>query len=85
MASSKGTNHEALAGLSFAPDGPVADRREGVHDRLRNLGLAPTPISIGGLGVALTDRCNMACAYCYRQFASFGFTRFVNDTGFSAG
>ncbi|GGX36593.1 radical SAM protein [Streptomyces noursei] len=57
--------HEALAGLGFTPDGPVADRREAVRDRLRLLGLDAVPLRISGLRVVLTDRCNMACTYCF--------------------
>ncbi|MGW0542319.1 radical SAM protein [Streptomyces griseoincarnatus] len=57
--------HEALAGLGFTSDGPVADRREALRDRLRLLGLDATPKRISGLRVVLTDRCNMACTYCF--------------------
>ncbi|MGW5200763.1 radical SAM protein [Streptomyces spiralis] len=57
--------HEALAGLGFTPDGPAADRREALHDRLRVLGLDRAPGRISGLRVVLTDRCNMACTYCF--------------------
>ncbi|MGW1277894.1 radical SAM protein [Streptomyces tsukubensis] len=57
--------HEALAGLGFTPGGPAADRREALHDRLRLLGLDRAPSRISGLRVVLTDRCNMACTYCF--------------------
>ncbi|WP_055550342.1 radical SAM protein [Streptomyces sp. NBRC 110028] len=57
--------HEALAGLGFTSDGPVADRREALRNRLRLLGLDATPDRISGLRVVLTDRCNMACTYCF--------------------
>ncbi|WP_434592012.1 hypothetical protein [Streptomyces sp. A5-4] len=57
--------HEALAGLGFTPDGPPADRREALHDRLRLLGLDASPRSISGLRVVVTDRCNMSCTYCF--------------------
>ncbi|SEQ03225.1 radical SAM protein [Streptomyces radiopugnans] len=57
--------HEALAGLGFTPGGPAADRREALHDRLRHLGLDAVPRRISGLRVVLTDRCNMACTYCF--------------------
>ncbi|MFJ2777373.1 radical SAM protein [Kitasatospora sp. NPDC087315] len=57
--------HEALAGLGFTPGGPVADRREALRDRLRLLGLDASPCRISGLRVVLTDRCNMACTYCF--------------------
>ncbi|MFH8292583.1 radical SAM protein [Streptomyces sp. NPDC018059] len=57
--------HEALAGLGFTPDGPSADRREALHHRLRLLGLDAAPRRISGLRVVLTDRCNMACTYCF--------------------
>ncbi|OQR64728.1 heme biosynthesis (NirJ-2) family protein [Streptomyces maremycinicus] len=59
------TTHEALAGLGFTPGGPVADRREALRDRLRFLGLDASPSRISGLRVVLTDRCNMACTYCF--------------------
>ncbi|WP_336924218.1 radical SAM protein [Streptomyces sp. JWR5-1] len=57
--------HQALAGLGFTPGGPAADRREALHDRLRHLGLDAVPRRISGLRVVLTDRCNMACTYCF--------------------
>jgi sulfatase maturation enzyme AslB (radical SAM superfamily) len=57
--------HEALEGLGFTPGGPVADRREALRDRLRFLGLDAGPSRISGLRVVLTDRCNMACTYCF--------------------
>ncbi len=57
--------HEALAGLGFTPGGPVADRREALRDRLRFVGLDASPSRISGLRVVLTDRCNMACTYCF--------------------
>ncbi|MFJ2303291.1 radical SAM protein [Streptomyces sp. NPDC087787] len=57
--------HEALAGLGFTPEGPMADRREALRDRLRLLGLDAAPCRISGLRVVLTDRCNMACTYCF--------------------
>ncbi|GGO42452.1 radical SAM protein [Streptomyces lasiicapitis] len=57
--------HEALEGLGFTPGGPAADRREALRDRLRLLGLDPTPCRISGLRVVLTDRCNMDCTYCF--------------------
>ncbi|WP_372407540.1 radical SAM protein [Streptomyces luteireticuli] len=57
--------HKALEELGFVPDGPVADRREALHNRLVALDLDPTPRRISGLRVALTDRCNMACTYCF--------------------
>ncbi|MCY9786971.1 radical SAM protein [Nocardiopsis sp. EMB25] len=57
--------HDALAGLGFTPDGPPTDRREALRTRLHDLGLAPTPSRISGLRVVLTDRCNMACTYCF--------------------
>lgn len=57
--------HDALAELGFTPDGPSPDRREALRHRLRGLGLDPTPNRISGLRVVLTDRCNMACTYCF--------------------
>ncbi|MGW5674039.1 radical SAM protein [Streptomyces sp. NPDC003860] len=57
--------HEALAGLGFTPDGPTADRREALRHRLRHLDLDAAPRRISGLRVVLTDRCNMACTYCF--------------------
>ncbi len=57
--------HEALAGLGFTQDGPAADRREALQHRLNALGFDPAPQRISGLRVVLTDRCNMACTYCF--------------------
>ncbi|MGV9272330.1 radical SAM protein [Streptomyces griseosporeus] len=57
--------HDALAGLGFTPDGPVVDRREALRERLRLLDLDAAPSRISGLRVVLTDRCNMACTYCF--------------------
>lgn len=57
--------HEALAGLGFTPDGHTVDRRAALRERLRHLGLDATPRRISGLRVVLTDRCNMACTYCF--------------------
>jgi uncharacterized protein len=57
--------HTALAELGFIPDGPGTDRREALRDRLHTLGLDPTPHRISGLRIVITDRCNMACTYCF--------------------
>ncbi|MET9218666.1 radical SAM protein [Streptomyces sp. NPDC003300] len=57
--------HAALAGLGFTHDAPAVDRREALHDRLHTLGVSPTPRRVSGLRVVLTDRCNMACTYCF--------------------
>ncbi|MGI5401930.1 radical SAM protein [Streptomyces sp. CA-135486] len=57
--------HDALTELGFTPDNPPVDRREALHHRLRDLDLDPTPSRISGLRVVLTDRCNMACSYCF--------------------
>ncbi|MCX5431575.1 radical SAM protein [Streptomyces sp. NBC_00257] len=57
--------HHALAGLGFTPGGPVADRREALRDRLHDLDLDTAPTHVSGLRIVLTDRCNMACTYCF--------------------
>ncbi|WP_328311602.1 radical SAM protein [Streptomyces sp. NBC_00442] len=57
--------HEALAGLGFTPDDSSVDRREALNHRLHHLGLDAAPRRISGLRVVLTDRCNMACTYCF--------------------
>ncbi|MBT2492082.1 radical SAM protein [Streptomyces sp. ISL-96] len=57
--------HAALAELGFTPNGPITDPREGLHHRLKELGLDPNPVRISGLRVVLTDACNMKCDYCF--------------------
>jgi uncharacterized protein len=65
LAISPTATHTALAELGFASDGPATDRREALHNRLRTLNLDPTPHRISGLRIVLTNRCNMACTYCF--------------------
>ncbi|MFJ8956502.1 radical SAM protein [Streptomyces sp. NPDC102381] len=57
--------HTALFELGFTPGAPQVDPRDALRTRLRNLGLDATPVRISGLRVVLTDRCNMACSYCF--------------------
>jgi sulfatase maturation enzyme AslB (radical SAM superfamily) len=57
--------HDALSELGFTPDGPRADRRQALRNRLTDLELDPASLRISGLRIVLTDRCNMACTYCF--------------------
>ncbi len=57
--------HQALAELGFTPEAPPGDRREALHRRLHDMGLDAAPRRISGLRIVLTDRCNMACTYCF--------------------
>ncbi|GGP92210.1 radical SAM protein [Streptomyces melanogenes] len=57
--------HTALAELGFVADGPRTDGREALRNRLTHLGLDATPLRISGLRIVLTDKCNMACDYCF--------------------
>ncbi|GAA0599141.1 radical SAM protein [Streptomyces crystallinus] len=57
--------HTALAELGFVSDGPRTDGRTALRHRLARLGLDATPSRISGLRIVLTDKCNMACDYCF--------------------
>jgi uncharacterized protein len=41
------------------------DYRQAVAGRLASLGITGNPTSIAGYRIVVTDRCNMACSYCF--------------------
>ncbi|MBT2404951.1 MULTISPECIES: radical SAM protein [unclassified Streptomyces] len=59
--------HAALAALCFTPGGTAPDLREALLHRLHTLRIDPAPRRVSGLRIVLTDRCNIACDYCFVQ------------------
>ena len=44
----------------------------GIQPRVANLNQAPSPIPVRSLSLAVAQKCNLGCTYCYAQEGSFG-------------
>ncbi len=44
----------------------------GIKPRIANLNQVPSPIPVRSLSLAVAQKCNLGCTYCYAQEGSFG-------------